>query len=146
MPRNAETYVCQSCGNATAKWAGRCEACGEWNTIELETAEPGPPGSLGGSPGKSKANRLEFASLAGGTEQTPRILTGNSEFDRACGGGLAPGSALLIGGDPGVGKSSPIFQAKRRRRKFDCARAGWRPMTRPCRWLRRPLCATSSPA
>lgn len=110
MPRNAETYVCQSCGNATAKWAGRCEACGEWNTIELETAEPGPPGSLGGSPGKSKANRLEFASLAGGTEQTPRILTGNSEFDRACGGGLAPGSALLIGGDPGVGKSTLLLQ------------------------------------
>ena len=110
MPRNSETYVCQSCGAVTAKWAGRCEACGAWNSIELETTEAGPPGSLAKSGGKDKGKLLDFASLAGGAEQTPRTLTGNAEFDRACGGGLAPGSALLIGGDPGVGKSTLLLQ------------------------------------
>ncbi len=110
MARITETYVCQSCGNVTAKWAGRCEACGEWNTIELEAAEAGPPGSLGGAPAKAKTKKIEFASLAGASEDIPRLLTGNSEFDRACGGGLVPGSALLIGGDPGVGKSTLLLQ------------------------------------
>jgi len=110
MPRTTETYVCQSCGNVTAKWAGRCEACGEWNTIELEASEAGPPGSLGAAPSKAKARQIEFTSLAGGGETEPRLATGNAEFDRACGGGLVPGSALLIGGDPGVGKSTLLLQ------------------------------------
>lgn len=110
MARSSDTYVCQSCGNVTAKWAGRCEACGEWNTIELEASEAGPPGSLGSAPAKSKANKIEFSSLAGETEDAPRLFTGNAEFDRACGGGLVPGSALLVGGDPGVGKSTLLLQ------------------------------------
>jgi len=110
MARNTDTYVCQSCGNITAKWAGRCEACGEWNAIELEVSEASPPGSLSGGPAKGKAKKLEFTSLAGGGEVEPRVLTGNAEFDRACGGGLVPGSALLIGGDPGVGKSTLLLQ------------------------------------
>ncbi len=107
LARSTQSYVCQSCGNVTAKWAGRCEACGEWNTIELELAEAGPPG-----PGaaKSKGRKLEFTDLAGGGEIEPRVLSGNLEFDRACGGGLVPGSALLIGGDPGVGKSTLLLQ------------------------------------
>ncbi|MGE0407962.1 MAG: DNA repair protein RadA [Amphiplicatus sp.] len=108
MPR-AETYICQSCGAAYAKWAGRCEACGAWNTIVLEAREAGPPGSLGTKAG-GKGKALDFTSLEGGGEFEPRFLTGNAEFDRACGGGLVPGSALLIGGDPGVGKSTLLLQ------------------------------------
>ncbi len=113
MARSSETYVCQSCGAVYGKWAGRCEACGEWNTIELEASEAGPPGSLAGAGGgssKSKAKKIDFTSLAGAAEDVPRLLTGNAEFDRACGGGLVPGSALLIGGDPGVGKSTLLLQ------------------------------------
>ena len=109
MARSTDSFVCQSCGAVYAKWAGRCEACGEWNTIEQEFAEAGPPGSLGGG-AKSKGARLEFTSLSGGAENIARIPTGNAEFDRACGGGLAAGSALLIGGDPGVGKSTLLLQ------------------------------------
>jgi DNA repair protein RadA/Sms len=109
MARHAETYVCQSCGAAYGKWQGRCEACGEWNTIAAEALETGPPGSLGGGR-TGKAKVLEFTSLKGGGEFEPRLLTGNAEFDRACGGGLVPGSALLIGGDPGVGKSTLLLQ------------------------------------
>ncbi len=113
MARPSDTYVCQSCGAVYSKWAGRCEACGEWNTIELEASESGPPGSLSGGGGggsKSKAKKLDFTSLAGEAKEAPRLLTGNNEFDRACGGGLVPGSALLIGGDPGVGKSTLLLQ------------------------------------
>ena len=109
MARNTDTYVCQSCGNVTAKWAGRCEACGEWNTIELEVAEAAPPGALSAG-AKTKAKKIDFASLDGAAKPEPRLQTGNQEFDRACGGGLVPGSALLIGGDPGVGKSTLLLQ------------------------------------
>ena len=85
MAKHSDTYVCQSCGAVYGKWAGRCDACGEWNTIELEASEAGPPGSLGGA-AKAKGKRLDFTSLAGGAEDAPRVPTGNAEFDRACGG------------------------------------------------------------
>ena len=109
MARSTDTYVCQSCGTVYGKWAGRCEACGEWNSIQLEASEAGPPGSLAPAAG-AKGKKIDFTSLAGASEETPRLLTGNAEFDRACGGGLVPGSALLIGGDPGVGKSTLLLQ------------------------------------
>ncbi len=113
MAKHTDTFVCQSCGAVYGKWAGRCEACGEWNTIQQETSEAGPPGSLAGAAGgaaKTKGKKIEFTGLTGSTEEAPRLNTGNQEFDRACGGGLVPGSALLIGGDPGVGKSTLLLQ------------------------------------
>ncbi|MEZ5922687.1 MAG: DNA repair protein RadA [Parvularculaceae bacterium] len=109
MARANENHVCQSCGAVYSKWQGRCDECGEWNTIAAEAAEAGPPGSLGAGK-KTKSKILEFTTLKGGGEFEPRLLTGNAEFDRACGGGLVPGSALLIGGDPGVGKSTLLLQ------------------------------------
>ena len=109
MARSSQSYACQSCGNVTSKWAGRCDACGEWNSIEAEAAEAGPPGSLADK-SSGKARKIELTPLAGGAESPPRIPSGNAEFDRACGGGLVPGSALLIGGDPGVGKSTMLLQ------------------------------------
>lgn len=109
MARQTESFICQSCGAVYGKWQGRCEACGEWNTIAAEAVEAGPPGSMAaGKPAKGKV--IEFTSLKGGGEFEPRLLTGNAEFDRACGGGLVPGSALLVGGDPGVGKSTLLLQ------------------------------------
>jgi DNA repair protein RadA/Sms len=109
LARSADSFVCQSCGAVYGKWQGRCDACGEWNTIAAEAVEAGPPGSLGAAKA-AKGKALDFTSLAGGGEFEPRLLTGNAEFDRACGGGLVPGSALLIGGDPGVGKSTLLLQ------------------------------------
>ncbi len=109
MPRASVSFVCQSCGAVYGKWAGRCDACGEWNSIIEEESESGPPGSLkGGKSGKGKL--LDFTTLESAAPQEPRMPTGNLEFDRACGGGLVPGSALLIGGDPGVGKSTLLLQ------------------------------------
>ncbi|MBB5519924.1 DNA repair protein RadA [Amphiplicatus metriothermophilus] len=110
MPRSSDSYVCQSCGAVYGKWAGRCDACGEWNTIVLEPVEAGPPGSLGAKGAAGKGKPVPLASLKGGSAFEPRLTTGNAEFDRACGGGLAQASALLIGGDPGVGKSTLLLQ------------------------------------
>ncbi len=110
MARSSNAYLCQSCGAVHPKWAGRCESCGEWNTIALEETENGPPGSLANASTKSKAIPITFTTLEGGRDDTLRLSTGNAEFDRACGGGLVPSSALLIGGDPGVGKSTLLLQ------------------------------------
>ncbi len=106
MARLAERYVCQACGAAQAKWAGRCEDCGEWNTIVEEAPSPTPPKGLG--PGKGRA--LDFVALDRQAEPEPRTPCGIAEFDRVCGGGLVPGSSLLIGGDPGIGKSTLLLQ------------------------------------
>ncbi|MGV6802412.1 MAG: DNA repair protein RadA [bacterium] len=103
------SYICQSCGAAYTKWAGRCEACGEWNSIEQEALENAPPGSHSAkSQGRGKS--LELVSLKGDISKEPRMTTGNGEFDRSVGGGLVPGSALLIGGEPGIGKSTLLLQ------------------------------------
>ncbi|HYX02210.1 MAG TPA: ATPase domain-containing protein, partial [Reyranella sp.] len=109
MARVAKRFVCQSCGAVASKWSGRCESCGEWNTIvEEAVAAPGPAGS--GLARGGKGRHLEFAGLRGSTPQPARYSSGIAEFDRVCGGGLVVGSALLTGGDPGIGKSTLLLQ------------------------------------
>lgn len=112
MARPLKRFVCQSCGAVTSKWSGRCESCGEWNTITEEAgAAPGPAGAMMARGQGSKRGRLlEFTGLTGSTPQPPRYRSGINEFDRVCGGGLVVGSALLIGGDPGIGKSTLLLQ------------------------------------
>jgi DNA repair protein RadA/Sms len=99
-------FVCQSCGAVTPKWAGRCETCGEWNTIEEETVAARP-----GAAPKAAARSVTFVGLAGHAEPPPRAATGIVELDRVLGGGLVPASAVLVGGDPGIGKSTLLLQA-----------------------------------
>ncbi len=103
-------YVCQQCGAAAPKWAGRCEACGAWNSMVEEVARAIPPKGLGSSGGR-RGGRLDFVALRGETAGPPRLLTGIAEFDRVCGGGLVAGSTILVGGDPGIGKSTLLLQA-----------------------------------
>jgi DNA repair protein RadA/Sms len=107
MAKAAERFACQSCGAVYRKWQGRCDDCGEWNTILAEaSAEPLPKGLSGG-----KGQVIPLTGLKGETESAARMASGIAEFDRACGGGLVPGSALLVGGDPGIGKSTILLQA-----------------------------------
>ncbi len=106
MARNAPAYSCQECGAVQPKWAGKCEACGAWNALIEEVPAEQTPKGLGSRRGR----RVEFASLDGDIVATPRHVTGIGEFDRVTGGGLVPGSALLIGGDPGIGKSTVLLQ------------------------------------
>ena len=105
MARLAARFVCQSCGAVTPKWAGRCESCGAWNTIVEEHAEARP------GPARKPGARIAFVGLAGEAEPPPRLLTGIGELDRVLGGGLVAASAVLVGGDPGIGKSTLMLQA-----------------------------------
>ncbi len=109
MARSINQFVCQSCGSAFPKWSGRCEACGEWNTLVEEATSVDTPARAGGL-GKGKGRSIEFVSLAGPAEGLPRRLSGIAEFDRTLGGGLVPGGCTLIGGDPGIGKSTLVLQ------------------------------------
>lgn len=107
MARDGAIYVCQSCGAVHGKWAGQCNACNEWNVI-AEESRSAPPGALKPQ-SASKTRGLQFESLMSETPEPPRIITGVTEFDRVCGGGVVPGSALLLSGDPGVGKSTLLL-------------------------------------
>jgi len=107
MARPALRYVCQSCGAAHPKWGGRCESCGAWNSLAEEAEAAAVPGAKTGARG---GRIIALESVAGTSPPPPRLLTGIAEFDRVSGGGLVPGSALLIGGDPGIGKSTLLLQ------------------------------------
>ncbi len=109
MKRPASShFVCQSCGAVHSKWSGRCDACGEWNTIIEEVGEPR---AVATKTGRVRAGRIAFVGLEGQAEPPPRASTGIAELDRVLGGGLVPASVVLIGGDPGIGKSTLMLQA-----------------------------------
>src|SRR5438046_1322118 len=109
MARNRIQYICQNCGAVSPRWQGKCESCGEWNSM----VEEGDSGGVGGGPQAAgrKGRVLALQPLAGANDEAPRVVTGIAEFDRVTGGGFVPGSALLIGGDPGIGKSTLLLQA-----------------------------------
>jgi DNA repair protein RadA/Sms len=109
MAKSASNFVCQSCGAVSSKWAGRCDNCGEWNSIVEEKGSAPVSGAKGASLPKGKASRL--VGLRGESPPLPRIQTGIAELDRVAGGGFVPGSGVLIGGDPGIGKSTLLLQA-----------------------------------
>ncbi len=107
MAKPKKRYVCQACGAVSHRWQGQCADCSEWNTLVEEA--PATVFSMkhdlsGGG------RRLQFASLSEAVEPPKRATTGLKEFDRALGGGLVPGAAILIGGDPGIGKSTLLLQ------------------------------------
>jgi len=106
MGKPVNIFVCQSCGSVHGKWAGRCDACGEWNTLVEEV----PSQTISKSGKRRKSRAIEFEALNGESEDVPRLNTGIDELNRVTGGGFVPGSALLIGGDPGIGKSTLLLQ------------------------------------
>ena len=111
MAKASSAFVCQSCGAVHGKWNGKCDDCGSWNTLVEEVQSA--PGGLS-APKSTKArggSSLEFTALGSESEEPPRLQTGLPELDRVLGGGAAPASALLIGGDPGIGKSTLLLQA-----------------------------------
>ena len=123
MAKAARRYVCQTCGAVSPKWAGRCETCGEWNSIVEEAVESGPgPGGKGTAKPALKG-QITFVGLAGTAEPPPRAILGIAELDRVLGGGLVAASVVLVGGDPGIGKSTLLLQAA-----AALARAGKRTM------------------
>jgi DNA repair protein RadA/Sms len=114
MARAQARFVCQQCGAAHTKWTGRCDGCSAWNSLIEELPREGPPSGLAkGGLGKDRRSgrSFGFVGLTGPSMLPPRRQTGIAEFDRVCGGGFVPGSAILVGGDPGIGKSTLLLQA-----------------------------------
>src|SRR3954471_18478728 len=107
MARPSTIHVCAACGHSEARWHGQCPGCGEWNTL-VEEAAPAPAARGGAGAAKRAARaagrptRLRDVT----TPQVERLQTGIREFDRVLGGGLVPGSLVLLGGSPGIGKST----------------------------------------
>ncbi|MBQ9236067.1 MAG: DNA repair protein RadA [Alphaproteobacteria bacterium] len=106
--KDIKQYVCQNCGAVYPKWQGKCDACGEWNTIEEDVIVT--EGFSNISPKRSSGRELDFVPLSGAQEHLDRLSTGINELDRVCGGGLVAGSVILVGGDPGIGKSTLLLQ------------------------------------
>ena len=108
MAKTKTVFYCTECGNETPKWQGRCPACGAWNTLEEHTEKPAAPGRaksapVGGSRRPQKLSQVD-------TEGEIRFSTGMGELDRVLGGGAVGGSLVLVGGAPGIGKSTLLLQ------------------------------------
>ena len=110
MAKLKEVFVCQNCGAASPKWQGQCATCGEWNTLVAEAAPAAARGAKQGGPRAARAD-VSTSLAAEAVVDTPRLATGSAELDRVLGGGLVLGSVTLIGGDPGIGKSTLMLQA-----------------------------------
>jgi DNA repair protein RadA/Sms len=112
MSRRNQTFVCQNCGAASGRWQGKCDGCGDWNTLVEEGDGIGVAGRPAG-PGRAarKGRRFALEPLVGETHEAPRLPSGLAELDRVTGGGFVRGSVLLMAGDPGIGKSTLLIQA-----------------------------------
>jgi DNA repair protein RadA/Sms len=111
MAKRNLTFVCQNCGAVFNRWKGKCEACGEWNSIVEETAAASPmAGPAATRPSRAKGRVFALEGLSGESKEAPRTASRIGEFDRVMGGGLVRGSVILIGGDPGIGKSTLLMQ------------------------------------
>jgi len=112
MARPPARFVCQQCAAVYPKWTGRCDGCGAWNSLIEELPREELPSGLGKRKTNGRGARpFGFVGLTGPSMLPPRRQTGIAELDRVCGGGLVPGSAILVGGDPGIGKSTLLLQA-----------------------------------
>ncbi|HCQ65055.1 MAG TPA: DNA repair protein RadA [Rhodobacteraceae bacterium] len=105
----AQAFTCTECGASHSKWSGRCDACGAWNSIVEDVPLSAGPASK--SLGAMKGRAVPLSDLATEEAPPPRARCGLDEFDRVLGGGLVPASAILVGGDPGIGKSTLLLQA-----------------------------------
>ena len=107
MPKPRTSYVCAACGERTSQWQGQCPSCEAWNTLEATASPVRLTGSrITTAPTPSSRTVTEITA-----EPDDRIVTGIGELDRVLGGGLVAGSAILLGGDPGIGKSTILLQA-----------------------------------
>ncbi|HLF33529.1 MAG TPA: ATPase domain-containing protein, partial [Cyclobacteriaceae bacterium] len=108
MAKSRSIFICQQCGAQSPKWIGKCPACGEWNSYVEEVVQ-----ATSGTRNSGRTSRTKSTSRLIGTidpESQPRVLTHDKEFNRVLGGGMVAGSLVLIGGEPGIGKSTLLLQ------------------------------------
>lgn len=108
MPKIKSVYICSNCGYESAKWCGKCPSCGEWNSMNEEIKESAKTSIISRANSVSRSFPQEITEID--TDDEKRYNTGSKEFDRVLGGGLVKGSLVLIGGDPGIGKSTILMQ------------------------------------
>src|SRR5476651_264856 len=109
MAKSTLSFICQNCGAAFNRWQGKCESCGEWNTLAEEdtSGATSMPVSIRS---RRKGRLFALETLTGKSFEAPRLASGMAELDRVTGGGFVRGSVLLVGGDPGIGKSTLLTQ------------------------------------
>ena len=105
MKGDRSVFVCSGCGYECAKWLGRCPGCGQWGTLEETNAKPDKKSAPAYS---SRSSAIPFSQID--RQSHPRFSTGIAELDAVAGGGIVPGSLVLCGGDPGIGKSTLLLQ------------------------------------
>ncbi|MDQ2964346.1 MAG: AAA family ATPase, partial [Chloroflexota bacterium] len=112
MARNQSRFVCQSCGDAFLKWEGQCRTCGTWNSlVETLVRQPARSARAAARPAPTGTGPVPTPLASVGEAVLPRLRIGIGELDRVLGGGLVPGSLVLVGGEPGIGKSTLLLQA-----------------------------------
>ncbi len=111
MSKARTAFVCQSCGAVSNRWQGKCDACGAWNSIVEEQGATGIGAAAARGAAPRKVRSIAFQSLTATGAEPPRTAVGIAELDRVTGGGLVPGSVILLGGEPGIGKSTLLIQA-----------------------------------
>ena len=143
MTKNKTCYICQFCGAVHNKWSGKCEDCGEWNCLQEESSNKFNLKK----PATSSKEQIFFHSLSADINDYLRIPTSVSELDRVLGGGLVRGSAILIGGDPGIGKSTLLLQlvSKLANNKIHCAYVSGEESTEQIKLRARRLDLSNSP-
>ncbi len=109
MAKATSKYTCQQCGYESVKWMGRCPDCGEWNSL-VETVSPALRGERRGGGLRPAAAPVPLTEVE--AVDARRLATGSPEFDRVLGGGIVPGTLMLVGGDPGIGKTTLLIAGR----------------------------------
>src|SRR6266545_4957242 len=114
VPATRSVYVCQQCGASAPRWSGQCASCESWNTLVETVVTRAAPGGGAGARARERAASAGLAAIAPisdfSSAEASRVVSGIGELDRVLGGGLVPGSIVLFGGDPGIGKSTLLLQ------------------------------------
>src|SRR5213595_3591340 len=158
MPKNRTQFLCNSCGSVHPKWMGKCPDCGAWDALEEYKAPTADPRAASRTPGGAQTGDLIQGAAALTLDEideaeASRQPTGIGEFDRVLGGGVVPGSAVLVGGEPGIGKSTLLLQVARElaagateRRSDEATKGAESASSSSPSSLRRPVAPSLTPA
>ena len=109
MAKEKTVFLCNDCGYESPKWAGRCPSCGAWNTLVEKVVRSSPAARVSAAVGDKLLSQPQLIDTVS-TDELPRMNMCDAELNRVLGGGLVPGSLVLLGGEPGIGKSTLILQ------------------------------------